>query len=365
MQAAVRAMATLPHVELDVPAGVASMYETAPVGGPTGQTPYLNTVITLRTWLSARELLAALHEIETRLGRWRRIRWEPRTMDIDLLLFGDQSLRENELSVPHPRLHERLFVLEPLAELAAEFVHPLLHRSIADLPRKSLRPRHPDRSAESWDRSGFPLRGVCHSQPTRPTASTSKSGLDIMRRISPKDTACSTAWVDGHWSVLAFCRVALRGRQLSGSAADKPRRCTITDFALLRRAFPASSRRCAVAGLTAWICLVPPPVAARATVVGAEARVTASVQELLAGQPASFNEDSADYNELATSLPLRALAEIRSTDSRRQPPRSGSKSGRLLRSDTAGSAQPGGACRGVRVLLKRRRRFLFGDIHGH
>ena len=54
-------------------------------------------------------------------------------MDIDLLLFGDQSLRENELSVPHPRLHERLFVLEPLAELAAEFVHPLLHRSIADL----------------------------------------------------------------------------------------------------------------------------------------------------------------------------------------------------------------------------------------
>ncbi|MEK6800161.1 MAG: 2-amino-4-hydroxy-6-hydroxymethyldihydropteridine diphosphokinase [Planctomycetota bacterium] len=133
MQAAVRAMATLPHVELDVPAGVASMYETAPVGGPTGQTPYLNTVITLRTWLSARELLAALHEIETRLGRWRRIRWEPRTMDIDLLLFGDQSLRENELSVPHPRLHERLFVLEPLAELAAEFVHPLLHRSIADL----------------------------------------------------------------------------------------------------------------------------------------------------------------------------------------------------------------------------------------
>ncbi|MEK6800160.1 MAG: hypothetical protein AABZ12_14455 [Planctomycetota bacterium] len=121
----------------------------------------------------------------------------------------------------------------------------------------------------------------------------------------------------GRWSLersRLLRSVALRGRRFQGSAADKPRRCTITDFALLRRAFPASSRRCAVAGLTAWICLVPPPVAARATVVGAEARVTASVQELLAGQPASFNEDSADYNELATSLPLRALAEIRSTD---------------------------------------------------
>jgi 2-amino-4-hydroxy-6-hydroxymethyldihydropteridine diphosphokinase len=107
------------------------VYETEPVGPP--QPPYLNMVAELETELSPTGLLAEMLRIEKALGRERRERWGPRTLDLDLLLYGDLVLEEAGLSVPHPRLHERAFVLVPLLDLLPEGRHPLLGQSFAEL----------------------------------------------------------------------------------------------------------------------------------------------------------------------------------------------------------------------------------------
>jgi 2-amino-4-hydroxy-6-hydroxymethyldihydropteridine diphosphokinase len=100
-----------------------SIYETEPVGY-LDQAPFLNMVCVVRTFLSARGLLQAMQEIELRLGRVRDIRWGPRTIDLDLLLYGDLQIEEDDLQVPHPRMKERLFVLIPLAEVFERNVLP-------------------------------------------------------------------------------------------------------------------------------------------------------------------------------------------------------------------------------------------------
>jgi 2-amino-4-hydroxy-6-hydroxymethyldihydropteridine diphosphokinase len=107
------------------------VYETNPVGPP--QPPYLNMVAELETELSPKGLLAEMLRIEKALGRERRERWGPRTLDLDLLLYGDLVLEEEGLSVPHPRLHERAFVLVPLLDLLPEGRHPLWGQSFAEL----------------------------------------------------------------------------------------------------------------------------------------------------------------------------------------------------------------------------------------
>jgi 2-amino-4-hydroxy-6-hydroxymethyldihydropteridine diphosphokinase len=107
------------------------VYETDPVGPP--QPPYLNMVAELETALSPKGLLAEMLRVEKALGRERRERWGPRTLDLDLLLYGDLVLEEEGLSVPHPRLHERAFVLVPLLDLLPEGRHPLLGQSFAEL----------------------------------------------------------------------------------------------------------------------------------------------------------------------------------------------------------------------------------------
>jgi len=109
--------------------------ETAPVGGPAGQGPYLNAAAELETALAPRDLLAALHEIERSLGRdrSREARWGPRTCDLDILLMEGTVLNTEELTIPHPRMHERLFVLRPLAEIAPSACHPVLHKTVAEL----------------------------------------------------------------------------------------------------------------------------------------------------------------------------------------------------------------------------------------
>ncbi len=107
------------------------VYETDPVGGPE-QPDYLNAVVEVEAEGTARELLEACLSIEEEMGRVRAERWGPRTIDLDLLIFGDEEVDEPGLRIPHPRMHERAFVLAPLLELTAD---PKLPggRRVADL----------------------------------------------------------------------------------------------------------------------------------------------------------------------------------------------------------------------------------------
>ncbi len=101
---------------------VSDVYETEPVGGPPDQEQYLNLVAELDTERSARQLLALAHRLEGAAGRVRTVRNGPRTLDVDVLLVGDLVLDEPDLVVPHPRMWERRFVVEPLADLAPDLV---------------------------------------------------------------------------------------------------------------------------------------------------------------------------------------------------------------------------------------------------
>ena len=110
------------------------VFETPPIG-PPGQPAYLNAVVELRSWIGPHELLLRLQAIEGALGRDREeeVRWGPRALDLDLLFFGDRQIAMSDLEVPHPRLHERAFVLVPLAALVPEWRHPSLGTSIREL----------------------------------------------------------------------------------------------------------------------------------------------------------------------------------------------------------------------------------------
>jgi 2-amino-4-hydroxy-6-hydroxymethyldihydropteridine diphosphokinase len=115
----VRAVEGLPDV-----VAVSRLYETEPVGGPPGQGPYLNLVVELDTQLGPRGLLDVARRLEDVAGRRRGVRFGPRTLDVDVLLVGDQVVDDEDLVVPHPRMWQRRFVVDPLAELAPELVPP-------------------------------------------------------------------------------------------------------------------------------------------------------------------------------------------------------------------------------------------------
>ena len=109
-----------------------SFYETSPVG-LVEQPAFINGVVLLETSEDAHWLLRQMLEIENICGRIRTLKWGPRSIDLDLLFFDDQIINTPELSVPHPFLHERRFVLEPLNEVAPSLRHPSLGKRVADL----------------------------------------------------------------------------------------------------------------------------------------------------------------------------------------------------------------------------------------
>lgn len=130
MDFARRELGRLPKTRLAAFSGV---YETEPVG-PVPQGPFLNAAAKLVTTLDPYDLLDALHAIEARSGRGgERVRWGPRTLDLDILLYGDRVISSDELVIPHPMMHERWFVLRPLADLDASAVHPALEMTVGEL----------------------------------------------------------------------------------------------------------------------------------------------------------------------------------------------------------------------------------------
>lgn len=104
--------------------GRSSIHETEPFG-PVPQGPFLNAVDLCETTRTPRALLAELLEIERALGRVREVRWGPRTIDLDLLFHGDAAIESDDLTLPHPGIPERSFVLVPLVEVAPDWVHPV------------------------------------------------------------------------------------------------------------------------------------------------------------------------------------------------------------------------------------------------
>lgn len=109
------------------------LYRTAPLGGPPGQPDYLNAVVQVQTSLRPAQLLSVLLNLEQRHHRRRALRWGPRTLDLDLLMYDDEVTAEPGLTLPHPRLRERRFVLAPLSELAPDLVPPQCRSTVQAL----------------------------------------------------------------------------------------------------------------------------------------------------------------------------------------------------------------------------------------
>ena len=129
IQNAIQALSKTEEITLQ---NVSSVYKTDPVGYEA-QAEFLNGVAAIQTSLSPLSLLHILKDIETEVGRQHRIRWGPREIDLDILIYGDLCLQTEKLIIPHPEMHLRGFVLVPLAEIAPDLVHPVFQESIQTL----------------------------------------------------------------------------------------------------------------------------------------------------------------------------------------------------------------------------------------
>lgn len=139
LASALAALARLPGTTL---LARSSWHQTIPVGGPAGQAPFLNGAVTIQTALSPPALANSLRQIETQLGRQRLVRWDARTIDLDMLLYADRVLTSPELNIPHPRMAVRRFVLDPACEIAGDMIHPTSGWTLAAIQRHwQLSPR--------------------------------------------------------------------------------------------------------------------------------------------------------------------------------------------------------------------------------
>jgi 2-amino-4-hydroxy-6-hydroxymethyldihydropteridine diphosphokinase len=109
-----------------------SLYKTEPLGY-TQQDWFINCVIEIETSFTAHELLHVLKDLELSMGRKRTFKWGPRVIDLDILFFNDEAIQSEELTIPHPEIGRRAFVLFPLCEIARNYVHPLLQKSVSQL----------------------------------------------------------------------------------------------------------------------------------------------------------------------------------------------------------------------------------------
>ncbi len=123
----------LEHTRVVAQSAIRETEAVLPPEDPTPQGSYLNAVVELETTLSAKRLHERLKALEVELGRKPSARWAPRVIDLDLLFVGNEVVFSPELTVPHGRLHERKFVLEPMVELAPEFEHPVLNKTMRQL----------------------------------------------------------------------------------------------------------------------------------------------------------------------------------------------------------------------------------------
>ena len=114
---------------------LSKIIETAPLGGPENQPHYLNGVAQVRCHITAENLLLTMQSIENQLERKRDTKWDARTIDLDLILFGSDviKLKNPDLRVPHPLMHQRLFVMEPLAQIAPDLLHPQLNLTMKQI----------------------------------------------------------------------------------------------------------------------------------------------------------------------------------------------------------------------------------------
>ncbi len=154
-------LSLLPHSRLDA---VSSLYETEPVddGASPGPEWFLNGVARLETDITPESLLEVFQEIERALGRDLDHRKGPRTLDLDILFYDDRVIKEPGLLIPHPRLHQRRFVLAPLVEVAPDWLHPVLHRTVTELLRV-LTDQSIVRRLELPSGSRYGSRPSCHA----------------------------------------------------------------------------------------------------------------------------------------------------------------------------------------------------------